>query len=189
MNKPLAIAAAVALFLPIGGSAALLGGGAPRPLSFSLRLPSRKSADHCRTQKPGRSSRPVTPAAGAGAEPAGAAPDRRPHPAAARPAGRRGPGWRRCRGIASRDRDHAATDSTPPEPPPAPSRRHPRHRGRGPGGGFGGRREAVRGGGRREAVRGGGGRVRSAVWFGPGRFGSGTGVTVAPRVGAKPRLG
>jgi hypothetical protein len=33
-------------------------------------------------------------------------------------------------------------------------------------------------GGRREAVRGGGGRVRSAVWFGPGRFGSGTGVTV-----------
>jgi hypothetical protein len=34
-------------------------------------------------------------------------------------------------------------------------------------------------GGRREAVRGGGGRVRSAVWFGPGRFGSGTGVTVA----------
>ena len=28
------------------------------------------------------------------------------------------------------------------------------------------------------AGRGGGGRVRSAVWFGPGRFGSGTGVTV-----------
>jgi hypothetical protein len=41
---------------------------------------------------------------------------------------------------------------------------HPRRRGLGPGG-FGGRREAV---------RGGGGRVRSAVWFG-----SGTGVTVA----------